>query len=750
MSFAVGVVEPIHYKNHDPTALDSVLEALRGTSKGRLPYPEPLLGSSSSDEVCDSKYIGDLSHITLSQNFSNEVSFSENYNNIETSIFANEGTDHMRDLQKQFKLNHNFETKDFESVRFDELDSKCDYSQECIDTFRVSKWSSYRSPIKSPTLNYGEADDPYTTTAVADDDDGDDAAVATNTVDVKPYRDMELLLAHMQIDMSVSTVLARIQQYQAAYVARVADIHAHTVAELKSCIEASNKQVEEQRINQQLLDNKVHSVIAHHTDTLVVSKAQEAADRKNNLLSELCQQQQQEEEQQQQRQAAELLQQQQDQLKQTEHQGLLNGLKESYSQFSAALDQVLREVGECDGLELRPETSSSLNETLQLSTEVLRSAEHQQQPQLIQDTTNRLHQGITVLNYVKGIIDTKKTQVDLSSSTTTAANSTESATTETGSVPLSLARDNPSTDASLAEALENFKKLSEIHKSVSDISQKLASQNNEMRTQLSRAMSIVNQFNNDSDASNRQKLHQLINLVSGQLCEAGGVQVSTGADKQSPAAMFVREQLSSKLIALAHDKQVNSQAVYSSLMLRLWQVDPLIQHLCLYHLYKTCPYLVPCLPFREDYGSEEEYHRALGYRHKDGEKREPLDSYIKRMGSAAQLYGRLVSVQMPNSPLGEQHSWNLLSRLLVLPVQSAVTCSVLHGFFSTAGAMMGKTYGQQFRKLMVLIQEKFLPLLQEVTKEGGEADLASIKTLLENYCQTGTVPPPIEGYRALL
>lgn len=57
--------------------------------------------------------------------------------------------------------------------------------------------------------------------------------------------------------------------------------------------------------------------------------------------------------------------------------------------------------------------------------------------------------------------------------------------------------------------------------------------------------------------------------MQGSSCDVGGVSVSIGSDMQGPAAMFVRAQLSSKLIALAHDKQVNRQAVYASLMVGL-------------------------------------------------------------------------------------------------------------------------------------------------------------------------------------
>ena len=45
MSFCVGVVKEISFSPPAPTALDTVLEALRSSSKGRLLYPEPFFVS---------------------------------------------------------------------------------------------------------------------------------------------------------------------------------------------------------------------------------------------------------------------------------------------------------------------------------------------------------------------------------------------------------------------------------------------------------------------------------------------------------------------------------------------------------------------------------------------------------------------------------------------------------------------------------------------------------------------------------
>ena len=196
--------------------------------------------------------------------------------------------------------------------------------------------------------------------------------------------------------------------------------------------------------------------------------------------------------------------------------------------------------------------------------------------------------------------------------------------------------------------------------------------------------------------------------------------------------------------------QVSSQHVYASLMLRLFKVDALLYQVCLYHLFKTCPYLIPNVYIREQFASEEEFHRSLGYRQKDGGEREKLDGYLKRMNAAGQLFGRLVSVEVEDSKMSLSLGWQWLGRIFLVPVQSAVTASVLHGFLSTAGNKMASVYGRQFQKLMFLLKNEFLPLISKATGEGGEADLASLYSLIEKYFQTGSIPQPVEGYKPLL
>ena len=104
----------------------------------------------------------------------------------------------------------------------------------------------------------------------------------------------------------------------------------------------------------------------------------------------------------------------------------------------------------------------------------------------------------------------------------------ESSSSSTSASASQLASEHPGADAALSQARDMFNKLSEVHENVSALAGQLASQNSEQRSKLTRALAIVNQFSNDNTPANRQKLHHLLNLVTGSSCDAGGVTVTLG------------------------------------------------------------------------------------------------------------------------------------------------------------------------------------------------------------------------------
>ena len=267
---------------------------------------------------------------------------------------------------------------------------------------------------------------------------------------------------------------------------------------------------------------------------------------------------------------------------------------------------------------------------------------------------------------------------------------------------------------------------------------------------LAKAVGQINQLNNDRQNSNRSKLQQILNLVSGKSCIVGEQTVTINND---PSGFeFVKDQLSSKIINLGHDKQVTSMCVYASLSIKIWQYYPAVGEMILFRLYEVCPYLVPrkieCLPNQ----TSEQYHRSLGFRHKDGGACEALDKFLTRMGAAAQFYARIVCMEIPPSqhPHGMQEGWRWLACFLTLPPNKVGSAAVLQGFLSIAGAAFLKSYGKQFKKVLYFIINIYVPLLEKETIEGGHSDIVNLKRLLDNFKTSGTIPPPAEGYKQIL
>lgn len=274
--------------------------------------------------------------------------------------------------------------------------------------------------------------------------------------------------------------------------------------------------------------------------------------------------------------------------------------------------------------------------------------------------------------------------------------------------------------------------------------------NPQLRPLLSRVVGVVNTVNSERhDASNRGKLQQLLNLLAGRTCTVGEESVSTAGNASAQA--FVREQLASRLVTLAHDKQAASMGVYASLIVRLWQLHPPLGELVLFRLLEACPFLAPRTLRRRPGVTDAQFHQSLGFRQKENGPLEAVDKYLTRMGNLAQLYGRIVAMEVEGGhPHGLHNGWMWIARTLSLPPYPSVTAALLRGFLSTAGAPLLVRYGRQFRKILGYLTMKYLPQIEDDSLEGGKADIASLKTFLREYSQTGALPALPEGYNLWL
>lgn len=114
--------------------------------------PYFLQGIDPTDDVCDSKYIGDLYHITASMDFRNEVSFCDSYDYTNAAIFCDDGEDWNSEYNR---LDSCTSIKEYVEEPDTELDA---VEGDCKDQLNAlasgPDWTSYRTSGRSPIKRY--------------------------------------------------------------------------------------------------------------------------------------------------------------------------------------------------------------------------------------------------------------------------------------------------------------------------------------------------------------------------------------------------------------------------------------------------------------------------------------------------------------------------------------------------------------------------------------------------------------------
>lgn len=258
---------------------------------------------------------------------------------------------------------------------------------------------------------------------------------------------------------------------------------------------------------------------------------------------------------------------------------------------------------------------------------------------------------------------------------------------------------------------------------------------NKKRMDLNRAMGIINQLSLINHGVNREKLQNILKLLSGRQLPIGNKMYST---ENNPVLMaYVKNHLASMIVKLGHDKQSGGGvgvAAYAWFMTELIQSHPDMWDLFLFHMYETCPYIIPIYPIREEGQSEEEFEKARGLY-----KKEKEDAFWGRMGNAALMYG-LVLYKLKNKPESALHApvlgWELLVKMCTLPSISGVTATMLHSFLSAFGICLQQVYNKQFTKLMTYITSVRLPEIENSTEMGGAQSLDQLKKMFETLKRT--------------
>uniref|UniRef100_A0A673X0Z5 mRNA export factor GLE1 n=1 Tax=Salmo trutta TaxID=8032 RepID=A0A673X0Z5_SALTR len=263
-------------------------------------------------------------------------------------------------------------------------------------------------------------------------------------------------------------------------------------------------------------------------------------------------------------------------------------------------------------------------------------------------------------------------------------------------------------------------------------------QTKKLRMELQKAATIpVSQISSISGSKLREIFDKIDKLLSGRSVVSGGKSVSTS---QHPNGLdFVSYKLAEKFVkqgeeeVASHHEAAFPIAVVAS---GVWELHPKVGDLILAHLHKKCPYAVPHYPPMKDGTSVEEYQKILGYRVEDGGV-EAQDSFLKRMSGMIRLYAAIIQLRWPYGskqgpdPHGLNNGWRWLAQMLNMEPLADVTATLLFDFLEVCGNALMKQYQVQFWKLILLIQEEYLPRIEAVTSQGQAGSVTRLKQFLE-------------------
>ncbi|KAJ8925487.1 hypothetical protein NQ315_009325 [Exocentrus adspersus] len=256
----------------------------------------------------------------------------------------------------------------------------------------------------------------------------------------------------------------------------------------------------------------------------------------------------------------------------------------------------------------------------------------------------------------------------------------------------------------------------------------------------------VNSLSGINSSHILDKYNRLYKLLSGQTVIVGEKQINASRHPQGIA--FCMDLLAKKFV-LQGDLMVSSNPesafCYATVIISLWNDFPVFGNLVLAYFYKFCPYLVPYYIPRQVGESDEEYYTKQGYQYVDGQI-EKQDKFLKRMTGIMRLYSAVLIVKpkrgQNTTPHNIKHGWRLLSSILKLEPQVDISATIVHTLLETAGFELEARYDRFFKKLILILLDKFLPRCREKCTGGA---VTRLELLLSEYMKNKRFEQP-NGY----
>jgi len=268
----------------------------------------------------------------------------------------------------------------------------------------------------------------------------------------------------------------------------------------------------------------------------------------------------------------------------------------------------------------------------------------------------------------------------------------------------------------------------------------------------------VNAITARSSADIGDKYEKLRLLLSGGEVEVVGDRRLCAAAGHPQGLAYVRY-LAAKQFVLQGGEVLSSKPEsgfgMAAVVVGLWAEFPDFGSAFMANLYEACPYLVPLNISKGENVSDHEYRELLGFKAKD-EGLESREEYLRRIGGLAALYAAVCTTTVTEEQLGAGkahphglgHIWRWLSSILNLPPVTDVTATLLYQILRITGHDLLATYGPPFKKMLVALFQRQLPLVKEVTLESGQGAVSRLEEFLQNTIETGRIAKPPKALNA--
>ncbi|KAI8338451.1 GLE1-like protein-domain-containing protein [Chlamydoabsidia padenii] len=162
-------------------------------------------------------------------------------------------------------------------------------------------------------------------------------------------------------------------------------------------------------------------------------------------------------------------------------------------------------------------------------------------------------------------------------------------------------------------------------------------------------------------------------------------------------------------------------------------------------LLKRCPYLVPNYFDFDPSLSSDQIKTLLHYEKVvDSTSFQPFLQHAGLQKCYVMFFAAMITTVTgngyPANPFNTGLGWTWCARIMNMS-QREITPFLIHGFLEIAGHQMIQVYPRQFPKMMRLLYDKVLPTVPIMPEKDNAGVIATLKSYLEEYFQTGKMVP---------